>query len=100
MSKTFYTDYVRHALRFYSRNSITTPSFKCKADEQNWWSCYYVMNSYPVKTRQVMLSVYSGFDTLADEVYNASKKWNVEQNLVWDMMKETERKVAWRRGLL
>lgn len=100
MSRTFYTDYVRHSLRFYSRHSITTPPFKSEVDKQNWWSCHNAFESYPDETKQILLAVYSGHDTLPDEVYNASNKYRVEQNWIWDMMKDVERKVAKKRGLV
>jgi hypothetical protein len=100
MNRTYYTDYVRHALRFYSRNAISTPIFKSEADKQNWWSCHSTFGSFPEKTKLILLEVYSGHDTLPDEVYNASKKWKVEQNWIWDLMKATERKIAHRRGLM
>lgn len=100
MSRPFYSDYVRHCLRFYSRNAITCPNFKTEVDKANWWCCHKALSKYPVKTKQILLSVYSGFDTLPDEVYNASKKWEIEQNEIWDLMKEVERAIAKRRGLL
>ena len=100
MSKTYYTDYVRHALRFYSRNCTEQHKFKSDADRNNWLSCHSVMKSYPDKERDILLSVYSGHDTLPDEVYNSSKKYNVDQNIIWDLMKATERRIAKKRGLL
>lgn len=100
MSRTYYTDYVRHALRFYSRNAVTIPAFKSEADKQNWWSCHKTLETFPKETKEILLAVYSGHDTLADEVYNASKKWKVEQNWIWDEMKDVERKLAKRRGLM
>ena len=100
MSGKFYTEYVRHALRFYSRNASTTPLFKSEADKQNWWSCHKTLESFPGKTQMILLEVYSGHDTLPDEVYNASKKYKVEQNWIWDWMKDVERKIAKRRGLM
>ena len=100
MSRPFYSDYVRHAMRFYSRNSLTVPSFKTDVDKENWWACHKVMSQYPMKTKQILLSVYSGYDTLPDEVYNASRKWHIDQNEIWDLMKEIERKIALKRGLM
>lgn len=100
MSRIFYADYIRHAMRFYSRNNVEQPKFKSNADKENWLSCHNVIKTYTDKDRRILLTVYSGFDTLPDEVYNASKKYNVDQNFIWDLMKEVERKVARRRGLI
>lgn len=100
MSKSFFSDYVRHCLRFYTRNCSTTPKFKTKVDEINWMCCHKVLSQYPVNTKQILITVYSGYDTLPDEVYNASRKWQIEQNEIWDVMKEIERKIAHKRGLI
>lgn len=99
MSRPYYSEYVKHALRFYSRNQ-DKPIFKSEADKNNWMSCDSVLKGYPLDAREILLTVYSGYDTLPDEVYNASKKWKIDQNWIWDMMKELERKIAKRRGLL
>ena len=99
MGRTYYTDYVRHSLRFYTRNSVK-PKFRSDVDKANWLSCHSVLEKYSEKDVEIIIAIYSGFDTLADEVYNASKKYKVEQNKVWDMMKDVERKIAHRRGLV
>lgn len=100
MSRTYYTDYVRHALRFYARNSSHRPIFNTDVDKLNWLSCECILNKYPVETRKILIEIYGGHDTLPDEVYIACKKRNIEQNNIWDMMKTVEQKIARRRGLL
>lgn len=100
MSRTYYTEYVRHALRFYSRNAEVQPKFKSEPDKRNWLSCHSVLKKYPEEKQTMLLLVYSGYDTLADEVYNASKRYNIDQNVIWDLMKEVERKIAHRRELI
>lgn len=100
MSKTYYTDYVRHALRFYSRNCTVRPKFKSDSDKNNWLACHSIFKTVADRERDMLLSVYSGYDTLPDEVYNCSKKCNIDQNIIWDLMKITERKIAKKRGLL
>lgn len=100
MSKVYYSDYVKHALRFYSRNCTEKPVFKSEADKSNWYACDSVLSHYPLDTRQILIEVYGGYDTLPDEVYKASKKIHIHQNWIWDLMKEVEKKIAKRRGLL
>ena len=99
MSRTYYTDYVRHALRFYTRNT-KRPAFKTEADKNNWLSCHSVICKLTPDEIGILTSVYSGHDTLADEVYNASKKYKVDQNIIWDMMKSIEKQIAHRRGII
>jgi hypothetical protein len=100
MSKPYYSEYVKHALRFYSRNCTEKPVFKSDADKSNWLSCDSVFKCCSPRTKEILLSVYSGYDTLPDEVYNASKKYKVDQNLIWDAMKDLEKRIARKRGLL
>ena len=73
MSKTYYSDYVRHALRFYSRNCATKPFFKTKVDRENWVSCDKVISTYTDEEIAMIKDIYRGYDTFPDEVYNASK---------------------------
>lgn len=100
MNRPFYSEYVKHAMRFYARTISPQPHFKSEADRANWLSCQSVLKHYPDEDRDILISVYGGFDTLADEVYNVSKKHKINQNIIWDMMKEFERKVARKRGLI
>ena len=100
MSRTFYSDYVKHALRFYTRNCTTQPTFKSDVDKNNWLACDIVLKHLTDKNRTILISVYSGYDTLPDEVYNTSKKFNVNQTIIWDLMKKVERDIALERGLL
>jgi hypothetical protein len=46
------------------------------------------------------MSVYGGYDTLADEVYKASVTFKTHQNQIWDDMKKLEKQIAKCRGLL
>ena len=99
MNKPFYTDYVRHALRFYSRN-LTISHFKKDSDRANWNACNDVIDFYSERDKDILVYVYGSYDTLADNVYAMSKKYSINQNIVWDMMKEFERLVAIERGLV
>ena len=98
--RPFYSEYVRHALRFYTRNCTEKPIFKSEVDKSNWLACDSVFKRCSTLTRDILVSVYSGYDTLPDEVYNASKKYKVDQNIIWDEMKAIEKGIARKRGLL
>ena len=99
MQKPFYTDYVRHALRFYSRN-LTLSNFKKDVDKENWLACHNAIREYSNRDKDILVYVYGSYDTLADNVYVMSKKHHIHQNVIWDMMKEFERSIATERGLL
>lgn len=99
MNKPFYSDYVRHAMRFYSRN-LTLSSFKKEADKANWYACNDAISFYSKRDKDILVYVYGSYDTLADNVYTMSKKYSINQNIIWDMMKEFERIIAEERGLI
>ena len=99
MNKPFYSDYVRHAMRFYSRNQHMA-HFKSEADGMNWVACSTAIQVYSDRDKDILVSVYGGYDTLPDNVYEMAKKYHINQNIIWDMMKEFERRVARKRKLI
>ena len=100
MNRPFYSDYVKHMMRFYARTSIIQPTFKSEADKENWHACQSEVKHYSDRDKEILIAVYGGYDTLSDEVYQISKKHSINQSVVWDMMKDFERRVARKRGLI
>lgn len=100
MSKPFYSDYVRHMMRFYSRNPNPLQSFKSDVDKENWIACNQSIRSYSTKEKHILIYVYGGYDTLPDNVYEMAKKHHINQNVIWDMMKDFEHKLAKQRNLI
>lgn len=98
MIKPCYTEYVRHAIRFYSRY-LNKNRFKNDVDKFNWSACHSAIASYSDRDKDILVYVYGAFDTLGDNVYAMAQKYSINQNIIWDMMKEFERKVAIERGL-
>ncbi len=99
MNRPFYSEYVRHALRFYTRN-LSQPRFRSEADKNNWFACANILKGYSDRDRDILVAVYGDYDTLSDIVYEVAKKYGINQSIVWDMMKDVERKIAKRRGLM
>ena len=99
MNRPFYSDFVRHTMRYYARNP-QQPRFRSEADKNNWFACNAIVKTYSDRDREILTAVYGGYDTLLDNVYEVAKKHNINQSIIWDMMKEFERKVAKRRGLM
>ena len=99
MVKKYYSDYVRHALRFYARHQ-NMPLFNRMAEQRDWNACRTVLNEHFSEYKELLISVYQAFDTMADNVYEAAKKYNVPQDNIWSMMADLEKRVAIERGLL
>ena len=96
--RTFYSEYVRHCMRFYSRH--LNPKFKSEADKNNWIACQCALSGFSDSDRETLLTIYRGRDTIPDNVYQISKEKGIKQDNLWKLVNDLERKVAKRRGLL
>ena len=99
MSKPFYTDYVRHCLRFYARTT-SKPRFNSEVDKNNWYACDRAIERYSNEEKEIILYVYGMRDTLADNVYEIARLKGIDQNIIWDMLKELEHRVGKKRGII
>lgn len=93
-----YADYVMFCMKFYSRH-LSSPRFRTEVEKNNWHACHEVIKQYSDRDKDILVYVYGAFDTLGDNVYAMANKYHIHQNIIWDMMKEFERKVAVERGL-
>ena len=94
-----YTPYVRHAMRFYSRY-LHLKEFRSDTDRLNWQACHRAIQEYSPVDKDILVCVYGERDTLGDNVYQVSRKYRIHQDVVWELMREFERKVAVERGLV
>lgn len=99
MIKPYYSDYVRHAMSFYTRYPNTI-QFNKLVDKINWYACHKIIKAYPEKERDILIYIYGSADTISDNVYAMANKYQIRQTLIWDMMNDFERKVAVERGLI
>ena len=100
MNRPFYSEYVRHCIRFYARNPNKPRFFKSEVDENNWYACHRAIEHYSDRDKDIILKVYGWYDTLADNVFEVAKAYGIDQNIIWDMLKDFERVVAKKRGLI
>lgn len=98
MNKPCYRDYVIFAMRSYAR-AVDRERCVNKIDKVNWGACQNILKSYSERDQEILLYVYGAFDTMADNVYAMSTKHHINQNIIWDMMREFELKLAIERGL-
>ena len=99
MSRPFYSEYVRHCMRYYSRNT-DKPRFNTEVDKNNWYACHRAIEHYSERDKDILIFVYGMHDTLEDNVYEMAKQFKINQNIIWDMLKEFEHSVAKKRGLI
>lgn len=98
MSRTFYSEYTNHCLRFYARHP--KPTFHSDADKKNWLACDSALKSFEESDREMLLTIYREGDTIPDNVYQMAKSKGIKQDSIRKLIGELERKVAKRRGLL
>lgn len=99
MYKPYYSDYVRHMMRFYSRH-MDEVIIEKTVDGENWLACNKALKPLSARDKDILTQVYGAYDTLADNVYEVAKQYKVNQGIIWDMMKKFEKKLAEIRGLI
>ena len=99
MTRPFYSEYVRHCARFYARNT-EKPRFNTEVDKNNWYACHRAIEQYSERDHIILTQVYGMRDTIADNVYWVAQTYNLDQKVIWDMLKDFERLVARKRGLI
>lgn len=98
MSRSFYSEYVNHCMRFYARHPKA--KFHSEADKHNWAACEDALNTFSDSDREMLLTIYREGDTIPDNIYQMAKSKSVSQDGIWKLVNELERKIAKRRGLL
>lgn len=96
--KTFYSEYVRHCMRFYARHP--QPKFRTEVDKLNWYACDNAIKGFSEKEQAILLTVYHLGDTIADNIYRISVECKLNQDVIWTLLDSLERKVAKKRGLI
>lgn len=96
--RAFYSEYVNHCLRFYARHP--KPIFHSEADKKNWVACENAFEGFNDYDKAMLLIIYSEGDTIPDNVYQLAKARNMNQDTIWKLIGELERKVAKRRGII
>ena len=101
MSKPFYADYVNRMLRFYVRKVYRERmTVENPVDKKNCLCAAKVLDALPEKDRNVIMDIYEGGDTLADNIYHVSKEMNINQDVLWTLMSKVTKEIAKERGLV
>lgn len=97
----YYSSYVNHMLRFYARYcDKNLESFKKSTDVKNWLAVKTVLDKLPKKEKNIIIEVYRRRDTLADNVYEVSKEFGMDQDVIWAMLNKITKKIAKERELI
>lgn len=99
-----YSDDVSRWLRHYALTQDEAPGcllrFKDEEERDGWAACHSVLKDYSRRDANIIIHLYLPGDTMADKIYEMAKSMGVSQNLLWNLMRDTERKIAQKRGLV
>lgn len=99
MSKTYYSEYSRHCLRFYVRHA--NPVFTCDSDRKDWAAAEKAVNALRSGDREFAEAVYRSYGgEFIQRVTDIARKMNVPQKKAWKIIGDVEKDVARRRGLI
>lgn len=76
------------------------PKFRSEEERLNWSACHDVLKDYSTKDAEIIVELYLPGDTMPDKIYLMSKQMRVPQNTLWNLIRDTEKKIAQKRGLL
>lgn len=98
MAKTFYSEYVGHCMRFYARHDLTEK--RSEADELNWVACTKALEMFSSEDQQMLVDVYNHNAPMKDTVTELAVKYCIREKTLWKMVKDLERRIAKKRGLI
>ena len=98
MAKTFYSEYVGHCMRFYARHTLLEK--KSEADELNWKACHDALQMFSDEDQQMLVELYEQHTPMKDTVNELAVKYCIREKTLWKMVKDLERRIAKKRGLI
>lgn len=99
MSKTYYSEYARHCLRFYIRHP--NPKFECVTDRKDWFAARDAVESLKDDEQEFINNIYTSYvNEISERVKNAADDMNFTLKKAWGTMCIAEKRVAKNRGLI
>ena len=96
--RTHYSIYTQHCMRFYTR--YPSPIFGSEADEKDWKACEDALKDFSPYQVDILTTVYRENDTLMNNIRKVSIARNIDQDKIWKLVSELEKRIAEKRGLL
>lgn len=96
--KTFYSDYVGHCMRFYSR--YQNPNFKNTVELSNWQACEAALRNFRRDEVEILTDIYKSRNPITESISRISEMKGIKVDNVWEMLTRLEYDVAYLRGLI
>lgn len=98
--KTYYTDYAVFAWRWFLAHPEADDAIKSRPCHiANWNACKLVWDKLNEIERAFLREVYTGKDTIPDNVYELSRHSGTSQDDIWKILRGCEARFARERGL-
>lgn len=98
MPRPAYSNFVRHCMRFYAK--YPHPVFGSEADIRKWRSCDDALKGFSEQERELLISVFSGSDDLSGNICRVSEVHGMDQDHIWHLVYDLERKIAQKWGMI
>ena len=102
--RAHYSEFVRHCLRYYVKTLDEgkggCPVFTSDAERNNWAACHHVLKNYSEENMDIISQIYRPGDTIADTIFMLAKTKRMSQGTIWNLVSDTEKKIAKKRGLV
>lgn len=96
--RTFYTDYVNHCMKFYTR--FENPDSLGEIDKTNWLACDDALKTFDYPNRELLTSLYREKSSLYDNVHQMAREKRIRPHVIWELVTELGKRVAQKRGLI
>lgn len=98
MPRPAYSNFVRHCMRFYARHPH--PVWGSEADIRKWNSCRDALKEFHEQEQKVLIESFRETDDLSDNIYRVSQVHGMDQDRIWRLVYELERKIAKNWGMV
>lgn len=100
MRKTYYADYVHHALRHFIAHR-EDKLCKTDVDKRNFDSCQKVYAKLPEKDKAVITDIWGVYGVPLDRLVESyCKEHNYPLSKIWKILYDVDMEIAKNRGLI
>lgn len=97
---SFYEEFAEHCWRFYARNPIIPNANPSDAERRNWEACNAVYSESCNMDREILMSVFTSKQPIAEAVKYTARELGVGENFAWRAIRRATKRLAEKRGLI
>lgn len=93
-----YDYFAMYALKRYF--TLPKDAHKTQAEQNNWEACNKVVSQMTVTDMALLQAILTQSDTLGDNVYRVAKDHDIDQAVLWMILRQAEEDFAKERGVI